>query len=158
MTDTAQKSVRTRGAIKQMDHLGIVVDDIPAAIAFFTELGLELEGQARLENSLTVDRVNGLKGVSADVAMLRTPDGHGRIELCTYHAPKAHPGDLLAPPNTMGIRHFSFIVEGLDDLVERLRAHGSELVGEVARYEDSYRLCYLRGPGGAIVELAEPLG
>lgn len=158
MTDTDQ-SARTRpAAIKRMEHIGIVVDDVPAAVEFFIALGLELEGEARLENSLTVDRVNGLTGVRADIAMLRTPDGHGCIELCRYLEPKVHPGDQLAPPNTLGIRHFSFLVEGLDELVERMRGHGAELVGDVAQYEDSYRLVYLRGPGGAIIELAEQLG
>ena len=146
-------SVRTR--IKRMDHVGIVVDDVPAAIAFFTELGLELEGQATLEKSSTVDRINGLEGVRADVAMLLTPDGNHRIELCEYHAPATHASDQKAPPNTMGLRHVAFVVEGIDDILERLRARGYELVGEVVQFEGSYRLCYVRGPAGVIVELAE---
>lgn len=144
--------------IRQLDHIGIVVDDLAAAKAFFLELGLELEGEATLEDNATVDRVNGLDGVRADIAMFRIPGGAGGIELCEYRTPGSHPGEPAAPPNTLGLRHLSFLVEGIDDLLDRLRPHGAELVGEVARYEDSYRLCYVRGPAGVIIELDEKLG
>ncbi|MFI6575990.1 VOC family protein [Nocardiopsis sp. NPDC050513] len=140
-----------------MDHVGVVVDDLGAAIAFFAELGMELEGEAPVEGRW-VDQVVGLDGVRADIAMMRTPDGHGRIELTRFRAPtaiSAAPED--APPNTLGIRRIMFAVDDVDDVLARLRAHGAELLGEVARYEDSYRLCYVRGPEGIIVALAQQL-
>ncbi|WP_017569665.1 VOC family protein [Nocardiopsis halotolerans] len=140
-----------------MDHVGVVVDDLEAAVAFFVELGMELEGRTPVEGRW-VDRVVGLDDVRVDVAMMRTPDGHGRIELTRFHTPtviSAEPED--APANTLGIRSIMFAVEDIDDVVARLRAHGAELVGELARYEDVYRLCYVRGPGGAIVALAEQI-
>ncbi len=143
-------------AIKRMDHVGVVVDDLAAATAFFVELGLELEGEASVEGR-SVDRVAGLDGVRADITMLRTPDGHSRLELTKFHAPKAAGAEPNALANTPGIRHVTFAVEDIDDVLVRLRAHGAELVGELEQYEDSYRLCYLRGPQGIIVELAEPL-
>jgi catechol 2,3-dioxygenase-like lactoylglutathione lyase family enzyme len=139
-----------------MDHVGVVVDDLAAATAFFVELGLEWEGEATLE-SPTVDRINGLDGVRSDIVMLRTPDGHARLELCKYHTPPSPGGDRRAPANTPGIRHITFAVEGIDDVLDRLRAHGAELVGELTQYEDSYKLCYVRGPAGVIIELAEQL-
>jgi catechol 2,3-dioxygenase-like lactoylglutathione lyase family enzyme len=144
--------------VRRMDHIGIVVDDIAAATAFFVELGLEPQGEATLANDSTVDRINGLDGVRADIVMLRTPDGHGCLELCRYHTPPSHGGDPSAPTNTLGFRHIAFAVEGLDDILGRLRSRGAELVGELVRYGDSYRLCYLRGPAGVIIELAEELG
>lgn len=144
-------------AIERMDHVGIVVDDLAAATAFFVELGLELQGEARVEGGW-VDRVVGLDGVRAQIAMLQTPDGHGRIELAKFHAPSARGGDGNAPANTPGIRHVTFAVDDVDSVVARLRARGAELVGEVERYEDSYRLCYVRGPEGIIVELAQKIG
>ena len=140
-----------------MDNVGIVVDDLAAAIAFFVELGLELEGEAPVEGR-SVDRLVGLEGVRADIAMMRTPDGHSRLELTKFHRPtaiSAQPKD--APANTLGIRRIMFAVEDIEDVVARLRAHGAELVGEVVQYEDSYRLCYLRGPEGILIALAEPL-
>ncbi len=142
--------------IKRMEHVGIVVEDLPAAIAFFVELGLELEGEASVASGV-IDRINGLNGVKADIAMLKTPNGD-RLELCTYHAPQVHAGDQTAPPNVIGLRHVAFSVEGIEDVVERLRPHGAEPVGELVNYENAYKLVYLRGPGGAIVELAEQIG
>ena len=142
--------------IQRMDNVGIVVDDLEAATAFFVELGLELEGEATVEGP-SVDRMVGLDGVRADIAMVRTPDGHGRLELTKFHAPKAVGGEPNAPANTLGIRRIMFAVDDVEDVLARLRAHGAELVGEVAQYEDVYRLCYVRGPAGIIVALAEQL-
>ncbi|HEY1285418.1 MAG TPA: VOC family protein [Solirubrobacterales bacterium] len=141
-------------AIQRMDHVGIVVDDLAAATEFFVQLGLELDGEASVEGGW-VDRVVGLDGVQADIAMLRTPDGHGRIELAKFHSPPSQGSGPQAPANTLGIRHVTFAVEDIDAVVAGLRARGAELVGEVVRYEDVYRLCYIRGPAGIIVELAE---
>ena len=143
--------------IQRMHHVGIVVDDLAVAVAFFAELGLELEGEATVEGP-SVDRVVGLDGVRSDIAMMRTPDGHSRLELCKFHTPPGRGGDPGAPANALGIRHVTFAVEGIDDLLDRLRAHGAELVGELEQYEDSYRLCYVRGPAGIIIELAERIG
>ncbi len=144
-------------AIQRMDHVGIVVDDLAAATAFFVELGLELQGDAQVEGAW-VDRVVGLDGVRAEIAMLQTPDGHGRIELAKFHSPSGRGGDADAPANTPGIRHVTFAVDDLDAVVAGLRARGAELVGAVERYEDTYRLCYIRGPEGIIVELAQRIG
>jgi catechol 2,3-dioxygenase-like lactoylglutathione lyase family enzyme len=143
--------------VKRMDHVGIVVDDLAAATAFFLALGLELQGEASVEGGW-VDRVVGLEGVRAEIAMLQTPDGHGRLELSKFHAPPSRGGDRHAPANTPGIRHVTFAVDDIDAVVADLRARGAELVGEVERYKDSYRLCYIRGPEGIIVELAEQIG
>jgi catechol 2,3-dioxygenase-like lactoylglutathione lyase family enzyme len=143
--------------IQRMDHVGIVVGDLAEAVAFFVELGLELEGEATVEGDV-VDRINGLEGVRSDIAMMRTPDGHGRLELSKYHTPPGPGADPRAPANTPGIRHVTFAVEGIDDVLYRLRARGAELVGELERYENSYRLCYIRGPEGIIIELAERVG
>jgi len=143
--------------IQRMDHVGIVVDDLVAATAFFVELGLELEGEVTVEGRW-VDRVNGLERVRSDIAMMRTPDGHGRLELSKYHTPSGPGGDSRAPANALGIRHVTFAVEDIDDILDRLRAHGAELVGELEQYENSYRLCYIRGPEGIILELAEQIG
>jgi catechol 2,3-dioxygenase-like lactoylglutathione lyase family enzyme len=140
-----------------MDHIGVVVDDLAAAIAFFVELGLELDGQASVEGRW-VDGVVGLNGVKADIAILQTPDGHGRLELSKFHAPAAVSAEPNAPANALGIRHILFAVDDLQDVLSRLQARGAELVGSVEQYQDSYRLCYIRGPGGIIVELAEQLG
>jgi catechol 2,3-dioxygenase-like lactoylglutathione lyase family enzyme len=143
--------------IQRMDHVGIVVDDLADAVAFFVELGLELQGESPIEGDW-VDRVVGLEGVRAEIAMLQTPDGHGRIELAKFHAPSGRGGERHAPANTPGIRHITFAVDDIDDVVARLQARGAELVGEVERYENIYRLCYIRGPEGIIVELAERIG
>jgi catechol 2,3-dioxygenase-like lactoylglutathione lyase family enzyme len=140
-----------------MDHVGIVVDDLAAAIDFFVELGLELQGQAPVEGRW-VDRVVGLEGVRADVAMLQTPDGHARLELAKFHSPSNGGDNRQAPANEPGIRHVTFAVDDIDAVVARLRARGSELVGELEHYEDIYRLCYVRGPEGIIIELAEKIG
>ena len=143
--------------IKRMDNVLIVVDDLAAAIAFFVELGLEVEGEMPVEGRW-VDRVVGLDDVRVDIAMMRTPDGHGRLELTKFHTPTAiSAGPKNAPPNTLGIRRIMFAVEDIDDVVARLRVHGAELVGEAAKYEDIYRLCYVRGPEGIIIALAEQL-
>lgn len=144
--------------IQRMDHVGIVVDDLEAAVAFFVELGMEVEGRAPVEGRW-VDRVVGLDDVRVDMAMMRTPDGHSKLELTTFRSPAAVSAEpAVAAPNTLGIRNIMFAVDDIDDVVARLRTHGAELVGEVARYEDIYRLCYVRGPEGIIVALAEQLG
>ena len=143
--------------IKKLDHISVVVDDLAAAIAFFTELGMSLEGEAVIEGPW-VDRINGLEGIQVDIVMMRTPDGDGRLELTKFRNPKLVESEpAIAPPNTLGLRSIMFTVESLDDTVARLRAHGAELVGEVGQYEDVYRLCYMRGPAGIIVALAEEL-
>jgi catechol 2,3-dioxygenase-like lactoylglutathione lyase family enzyme len=144
--------------IQRMDNVLIVVDDLEAAKAFFVELGMELEGEATNEGPW-VDQTVGLKNVRADVAMLRTPDGHGRIELAKFHTPPAVRAEPeSAPANALGIRRIMFAVDDIDGVVGRLRGHGGELVGEIAQYEDIYRLCFLRGPEGIIIGLAERLG
>jgi catechol 2,3-dioxygenase-like lactoylglutathione lyase family enzyme len=143
--------------IQRMDHVGIVVDDLADAVAFFAELGLELEGEATVEGRV-VDRVIALDGVRSDIAMMRTPDGHARIELTKFRTPQGRGGDPGAPANALGIRHVTFAVDDIDDVLYRLRAHGAELVGELEQYENSYRLCYVRGPEGIIVELGEQIG
>ena len=142
----------------RMDNVLLVVDDLESAKAFFFELGLELEGETTVEGP-SVDRLIGLQNVRATLALMRTPDGHGRIELDKFHTPKAvraEPED--APVNTLGIRRIMFAVTDIDDVVARLQKHGAELIGEVTQYEDMYRLCYLRGPEGIMVALAEQLG
>ena len=144
-------------AVQRMEHVGIVIDDLAAAIEFFVQLGLELKGKGSV-GGRWVDRVVGLEGVRADIAMLQTPDGHGRLELTKFHRPSPQGGNQHAPANTPGIRHVAFAVENIDAVVARLQAQGVELVGELERYEDSYRLCYVRGPEGIIVELAERIG
>jgi catechol 2,3-dioxygenase-like lactoylglutathione lyase family enzyme len=143
--------------IQRMDHVSVVVDDLEAATAFFVELGMELEGEAPIGGP-EVDRLNGLDGVRVDIAMLRTPDGSGRLELTRFHSPEAvsaEPANALG--NTLGLRSIMFAVDDLDATVAGLRGHGAHLVGEVVQYQDSYRLCYLRGPAGIIVALSEQL-
>ena len=144
--------------LKRMDNVLIVVEDLEAAKAFFVELGMELEGETSVEGP-SVDSLIGLRDVRATLALMRTPDGHGRIELDKFHTPASVRGEPQnAPVNTLGIRRIMFAVDDIDDVVARLRAHGAELVGEVTQYEDLYRLCYIRGPEGIIVALAEQLG
>jgi len=140
-----------------MDNVLIVVDDLEASIAFFAELGMELESQTTVEGP-SVDRLIGLDGVRATIATMRTPDGHGRVELDKFHTPtavRAEPED--APVNALGIRRIMFAVDDTEDVLARLRTHGAELVGEVTQYEDSYRLAYVRGPEGIMIALAEAL-
>jgi catechol 2,3-dioxygenase-like lactoylglutathione lyase family enzyme len=143
--------------IKRMDHVSVVVDDLPAAVAFFTTLGMTIEGEMPIE-SPWVDRINGLESVQVNIVMMKTPDGHGKLELTKFRNPKLVESEPAnAPPNTLGLRSVMFTVESVDDTVARLRANGAKLVGEVAQYEDKYRLCYMRGPAGIIVSLAEEL-
>ena len=139
-----------------MHNVGIVVDDLKAAMAFFAELGLELEGETTVEGRW-VDRIVGLNGVRSDIAMMRTPDGHSRLELIKFQRPAATSGEPNAQVNTLGIRRIMFAVENIKDVLTRLQAHGAELIGEIVRYEDTYLLCYVRGPEGIIIALAEPL-
>ena len=144
--------------LKRMDNVLIVVEDLEAAKAFFVELGMELEGETTVEGHL-VDRLIGLQNVRATLASLRTPDGHGRIELDKFHTPEAiRTGPENVPVNALGIRRIMFTVDNLDAVVARLLAHGAERIGEMVQYEDTYRLCYIRGPEGIIVGLAEQLG
>jgi catechol 2,3-dioxygenase-like lactoylglutathione lyase family enzyme len=143
--------------LQRMDNVGIVVYDLKAATAFFVELGLALEGEMTVEGQW-VDRCVGLYGVRNDIAMLKTPDGHGRLELIRFHRPPATTAEPNAPVNTLGIRRIMFAVDDIEDVVARLRAYGGELIGEVVQYEDKYRLCYLRGPEGIIVALAQEIG
>ena len=144
--------------IRRMDNVLIVVEDLEAAKAFFVELGMEVEGETQVEGPWA-DRTIGLQGVRADITMLRTPDGHGRVELSRFHSPPAVRSEpQSAPSNTLGLRRIMFTVEDIDDVVARLRRHGAELVDEIAQYEDLYRLCFLRGPEGILIGLAEELG
>jgi len=143
--------------LQRMDNILIVVDDLEAAKAFFVELGMELEGQTTVEGPW-VDRSVGIENVRSEIAMMRTPDGNGRIELDKFHAPAAvrtEPKNI--PVNTLGIRRIMFTVDDIEDVLARLRAHGAELIGEITQYEELYRLCYIRGPEGIIVALAEQL-
>jgi len=144
--------------IKRMDHVSVIVDDLPAAVSFFTTLGMELLGEAAVEGEWA-DRLNGLEGLQVEIAMMRTPDGHSQIELTKIRRPTlVEVTPAVAPPNTLGLRQIMFVVEDLDDTVEQLRAaHGTPLIGEVVQYEDQYRLCYLRGPAGIIGALSEEL-
>ena len=140
-----------------MHHVSVVVEDLAAAIAFFTTLGMTREGEASVEGPW-VDRINGIENVQADIVMMRTPDGEGRLELTKFRSPRlVEIEPAIAPPNAPGLRSIMFAVESVDDTVARLRANGAELIGEVAEYEDQYRLCYMRGPAGIIVALAEEL-
>jgi catechol 2,3-dioxygenase-like lactoylglutathione lyase family enzyme len=144
--------------IQRMDNVGIVVDDLDAAVAFFTELGMELEGRMPIEGSWA-GSVVGLDDMRSEIAMMRVPDVPGRLELAKYHAPEAiTPKPEITPANTLGLHRVMFAVDDIEDTLARLRPHGAELVGEVTRFEDSYLLCYLRGPSRIILALAEQLG
>jgi catechol 2,3-dioxygenase-like lactoylglutathione lyase family enzyme len=143
--------------IKRLDHISVVVDDLAAAIAFFTALDMTIVGESPIEGPW-VDRVNAIENVQVDIVMMQTPDGHGRLELTKFRNPKlVELEPAIAPPNALGLRSIMFTVESVDDMVARLRAHGGELLGEVVQYEEVYRLCYMRGPAGIIVALAEEL-
>jgi catechol 2,3-dioxygenase-like lactoylglutathione lyase family enzyme len=144
-------------AVQRMDNVGIVVDDLPAAIAFFRELGLELEGRAMIEGGWS-GRVTGLRDQRVEIAMMRTPDGHSRLELSRFLAPPVVADHRNAPVNALGYLRVMFAVDDLDDTLARLRKHGAQLVDEVVRYEDVYRLCYIRGPEGLLIGLAEQIG
>jgi len=143
--------------IKRLDHISIVIEDLPAAISFFTALGMSVEGEALVEGP-TVDRLNAIDGVRAEIVMMRTPDGQGRLELTKFRNPElVEIQPAIAPPNALGLRSVMFAVDSVDEAVERLKGEGGDLVGEVVQYEDVYKLCYMRGPGGIIVALAEEL-
>jgi catechol 2,3-dioxygenase-like lactoylglutathione lyase family enzyme len=143
--------------LQRMDNVGIVVEDLETAVAFFTELGMEVEGRAQIEG-LFADQSIGLDGVRSDIVMMRTPDGHGKLELAQYHTPAAiGASEHNPPPNTLGLHRIMFAVDDIDDTIARLRRRGAELIGEVAQYKDIYRLCYLRGPSGIILALAEQI-
>lgn len=143
-------------AIQRMEHVGIVVNDLAAAIEFFVELGLEPRGQGHVEGEW-VEHIIALDEVKVEFAMLRSPDGHGEIELVKFHSPPLQTGHPDAPANTPGLRHVAFLVEDIDAVLAGLQARGTELIGELVRYENSYRLCYVRGPEGIIIELAEKI-
>lgn len=151
MTHTEQ-----RGTLQRLDNIAIVVNDLPAAKAFFTELGMQLEGEATLEGSL-VDRLINLDAVRTDIAMMRTPNGTARIELTKYHTPPSPDGDQPTPVNALGLHRIMFAVRDIEDVIDRLKPHGAELVGEIVQYENSHRLAYLRGPAGIFVALAEEI-
>ena len=142
--------------IQRMDNVGIVVEGLPAAIAFFRELGLELEGQATVEGEWA-GRVTGLGDQRVEIAMMRTPDGHGRLELSRFLTPQVVADHRNAPVNALGYLRVMFAVDDLDDTLARLGEHGAQLVGEVVRYEDVYRICYIRGPEGLLIGLAEQI-
>src|SRR2546421_10300140 len=146
-----------RMTVQRMDNMGIVVDDLPATIAFFRELGLELEGQATIEGEWA-GRVTGLGDQRVEMAMMRTPDGHSRLELSRFLMPPVVADHRNAPVNALGYLRIMFAVDDIDATLTRLGKHGAQLVGEVVRYEDAYRLCYIRGPGGLLIGLAQELG
>ena len=143
--------------IKRMDNVGIVVADLDAAIEFFIELGLELEGRAPIAGEWA-DRITGLPDMRVEIAMLRTPDGHSRLELSRFDAPPVVADHRTAPVNSLGYLRVMFAVENLDDTLARLAKHGATVVGEVVEYTDVYRLCYIRGPEGILIGLAQQLG
>lgn len=142
--------------IRTLDNIGVVVQDLAAATAFFVDLGMTVMGSATVEGPW-VDKGIGLEGVRADITMLQTADGHGRVELSQFHSPDVRVGDVNAPENTLGIRRIAFTVDDVDEAVARLTSRGVELVGEVVQYEDAYRYCYVRGPEGILVMLAQEL-
>jgi catechol 2,3-dioxygenase-like lactoylglutathione lyase family enzyme len=144
-------------ALQRMDNVGVVVEDLPAAIAFFRELGLELEGRAMVEGEWA-GRVTGLGDQRVEIAMMRTPDGHSRLELSRFLEPPAIADHRNAPVNALGYLRVMFAVDDIDETLARLRERGAQLVGEVVQYEDSYRLCYIRGPEGLLIGLGEQIG
>jgi len=149
----AKKSTK----LKRMDHVGVVVDDLEGALAFFVELGLERAGGVTPVEGRWVDQVVGLDDVQVDIAFVRTPDGHSQLELTRFRHPVATAPEPSPPANRLGLRRLMFLVEDIQDVILRLRPHGGELIGELAEYQNIYRLCYLRGPGGIIVALAEEI-
>jgi catechol 2,3-dioxygenase-like lactoylglutathione lyase family enzyme len=155
--DPSRAGYRAVVVLKRMDNVGIVVDDLTAAIEFFRELGLELEGRATIEGEWA-GRVTGLRDQQVEIAMLRTPDGHSRLELSCFLAPPVVADHRAAPVNSLGYLRVMFAVDDLDDTLARLRTRGAELVGEVVRFQESYLLCYIRAPGGLLIGLAEELG
>jgi catechol 2,3-dioxygenase-like lactoylglutathione lyase family enzyme len=143
--------------IKRLDHVVVVVEDLPAAIEFFTVLGMSVEAEMPIEGPW-VDRINAIEGIQVDIVMMTTPDGHGRLELTKFrNPPLVEVAPAVQPPNALGLRSVMFTVEDVDDTVARLQAQGGDLIGDVVQYEDLYRLCYMRGPAGIIVALAEEL-
>ena len=146
-----------RVTLQRMDNVGIVVESLDAAISFFAELGLEPEGRATIEGDWA-ERVTGLRDMRVEIAMMRTPDGHSRLELSQFLTPPVVADHRNAPVNALGYLRIMFAVDDIDDTLARLRSHGAEVVGEVAQYEDQYRLCYVRGPEGILIGLAEQLG
>jgi catechol 2,3-dioxygenase-like lactoylglutathione lyase family enzyme len=143
--------------VQRLEHVGVVVDDLPAAVAFFVALGLSVQGEGSVEGEWA-ERIVGLSGLRVQITLLGTSDGRGAVELAQFEFPEALGGDERAPANVIGLRHLSFAVDDLDTTLARVRGCGGELIGEVGQYEDIYRLCYVRGPAGVIVELAERLG
>src|SRR3954452_7439191 len=143
-------------AVKRMDNVGIVVDDLPATIAFFRELGLELEGQSTIDGDWA-ERVTGLRDMRVEIAMMRTPDGHSRLELSRFLSPPTVADHRNAPVNALGYLRVMFAVDDIDETLARLREHGAQLVDEVVQYNDAYRLCYIRGPEGLLIGLAQEL-
>ncbi len=142
--------------VRRIDHVGIIVNDLPAAKAFFLDLGLEMMGEGEVEGEL-VERVTGLQAAKAEIIMLRTPGGETNIELSKFHSPTDENGIQPSLANTLGIRHITFVVDDVEAMVAKLQKNGAELVGEIQTYENEYKLCYLRGPEGIILELAEEL-
>ena len=142
--------------VHRIDHVGIIVNDLPAAKAFFLDLGLEMMGEGEVEGEWA-ERIIGLQDVKAEIIMLRTPDGEANIELSKFYSPTDENGIQLSLANTLGIRHITFVVEEIEAIVAKLMKNGAELVGEIQTYENTYKLCYIRGPEGIILELAEQL-
>ena len=151
-----EETIVRKSKLPQMHNVGIVVDDLKAAISFFAELGLELEGETTVEGRW-VDRIVGLNGVRSDMAMMRTPDGHSRLELSRFLSPPPVADHRNAPVNAFGYLRIMFTVEDLKEVLTRLQAHGAELVGEIVQYEGKYLLCYIRGPEGILISLAQSL-
>jgi catechol 2,3-dioxygenase-like lactoylglutathione lyase family enzyme len=157
MPETRRVRKNRHMALHRMDNVGIVVEDLPATIAFFSELGLELEGRAMVEGEWA-GRVTGLGDQRVEIAMMRTPDGHSRVELSRFLAPRVVADHRNAPVNALGYLRVMFAVDDIDEMLGRLRNRGAQLVGELVQYEDSYRLCYIRGPEGLLIGLAEQIG
>ena len=153
---SVEAAAEKQAKLRRMDHVGVFVADLDAAVAFFADLGLERQGGGQVEGSW-VDRIIGLDGALVDLVMMQTPDGHGQLELVKFRSPASPEADRQAPPSVPGLRHLAFVVEDIDATISRLQRHGAELVGEVVRYENVVRLCYIRSPEGIIIELAEPI-